>query len=71
MIKIADNILKLMLKSADDGLSKSFEFPSSRDPKVKHKVSITGPNIECNCPGFKNHGYCWHVIEAGGSWHVK
>lgn len=35
---------------------------SSRDPDVLYRITRDGDGAwDCTCPGFENHGHCWHV----------
>jgi len=37
---------------------------SSRDPEVRYRITCDGDGTwDCTCPGFENHGHCWHVTK--------
>jgi hypothetical protein len=43
-------------------LDDAVEYPvRSSDGKRWYPVRVAGGQVTCLCPGFTNHGHCWHA----------
>src|SRR5438552_19109224 len=38
-------------------------FPSRSQPRNSYKTSVHAGYGVCDCPGWRQHGHCWHLDE--------